>query len=315
MKMHMLGSDTEVFLRDKSTGSIIPGHPGLIPGTKEQPVMIGSYAGIQLDNVLAEVTFPPSKGSNEWIRNVTNSREEVSLWLSDRGIKPVYIPSYNFKARELATAWGGMLGCKPDHAADISDPCEDVKAQDFATLRTGSGHIHISLKAPAPASEILQKVRILDLVIGAPLALYNNGSERRTMYGRAGRFRFKPEYPGFEYRTPDNYWYGHFNDAMLDNMYSYIHQVINSDWNTGYLQWINSRHTGICHAINSGDKKLIRQYLDDNPFGCLPYPKASKDEKINSTAKEGIRFRATKVGATPLTMDDVYFNTGGTSAS
>ena len=286
MKMDKLGSDTEMFLVDKKSGSIIPGHPGLIPGTKDKPFQIGDYASLQLDNVLAEVTFPPSVHPDMWVHNVQGSKAEVKNYLNSHGLKPAFVASHHFKARELATAWGTTLGCEPDHSCDIQDPCDDVKAEKFPTLRTGSGHIHISLKAPATADEILHKVRILDIAIGAPLSLYNDGAERRTMYGRAGRFRFKPEYPGFEYRAPDNFWYGHFTAGLLHDLFCYVQHVIDSNYDGGYIRWLNKNHSDVCRAINEGNEDLVRDFISQSPFGgiTVPDPKGKKKVK-KATAK------------------------------
>jgi hypothetical protein len=285
MKLNMVGSDTEMFIAEKKTGKIIPGHPGLIPGTKEEPFLVGDCASMQLDNVLGEVTFPPCDGSGSWVTRVIDSRKEVARFLLAKGLKPVYCSSFNFKPRDLATQWGATLGCKPDHAADTSDPCVDVKAGDFPTLRSASGHIHISLREPATAHEIMQRVRVLDAMLAAPISMYNDGSERRTMYGRAGRFRFKPEYPGFEYRTLDNYWYGHFNVGQLDELYGIIHTAINHTWNKNYLDWLNAKHVDLCRAINVGNAEYIKSFLRESPFGHFSQPnKTAKKREINRLA-------------------------------
>lgn len=57
----LIGADPEAFLKDKNSGKIISA-VGLVPGSKEEPHLIGEnkFEAIQTDNVMIEFCLEPT---------------------------------------------------------------------------------------------------------------------------------------------------------------------------------------------------------------------------------------------------------------
>src|SRR3990167_7527580 len=68
MRKYTLGTDPEVFFKNKETGEFVPAI-GLIPGTKEEPFKFKGDNGynytLQIDNVACEFTIPPCSTPEE----------------------------------------------------------------------------------------------------------------------------------------------------------------------------------------------------------------------------------------------------------
>lgn len=203
------GFDPEVFVRHRSTGDLIPGFE-LLPGPKPSPVEALGPACVYPDGFAVEFATEP-KGCLAYctdriqtglrIAARTAEKAEAGLDLSD----VAHIPNITrYSARQVE------LGCSPSHNAygQESQIPEDPYALPFRTIGC---HIHFGRNGnPAnPRSALLapqtieRTVRVLDYVVGPIMTSLLAGLEdplRRTVYGRAGEFRFKPY--GFEYRVP-----------------------------------------------------------------------------------------------------------------
>jgi len=82
------------------------------------------------------------------------------------------------------------------------------------TLRTCGGHIHIGYDNPSiETSEKI--VYAMDMMLGLDSIILDSDVKRRSMYGKAGSFRFKPY--GLEYRTLSNFWIK--NDKSIEWTY------------------------------------------------------------------------------------------------
>lgn len=278
-----LGCDVEFF--GAKNGNIIPLSPQLIPGTKKKPFEIGDYASLQLDNVLGEITFPPAYDRHSFATYVHRAKDEVRDYLAARDIEPIYKPHHMFHPSELMSDHAQTIGCEPDYAADVNDPVNGPDMDEFKQLRTSSGHIHIGVNRPISPDEIIQRVRALDFAITAPLILMGgpDGSRRRTLYGQAGRFRFK-DY-GFEYRTPDSWWFGQDEFRSLPNLiYKYIASTMGVSMESSAWGWINANHSHMAKAINEGDKDRIHTYLNSYPLYKLCKPSKSSEQAYETMA-------------------------------
>ena len=272
-----LGHDTEFFLA--KDGKIIPATREIIPGTKKEPFKIGDNAFLQLDNVLGEITCDPSMSSSHFMDKCTETRYEVEKYLERLGYDAVFQSHHHFNPDDLMTPWARVAACEPDFAADLDDKNKPMSRKLFQTLRSASGHVHIGIDRPLDANEVLQYVRGLDFAL-APLMLNApDGFERRKLYGQAGRFRFKPY--GFEYRTPDNWWFGANSPHELPyHMYSTINQVITTPMNSDLWIDINDRHSKLCSAINRGDKEAVESIIQMVGFYRL---KVSKTDSLKKS--------------------------------
>ena len=77
-------------------------------------------------------------------------------------------------------------------------------------FRTAAGHIHIGwtedqdINDPVHQNRCNLIARELDFYLGLPSLFYDDDTQRREMYGKAGCIRYKSY--GVEYRTLSNMW-------------------------------------------------------------------------------------------------------------
>lgn len=198
-----LGSDPELFLKNKD-GKIVSAI-GKIGGTKKKPRPIkelGKGFFVQEDNVLLEYNTPIAKTEQQWVDNHKAIREYLSVMVGQQGLELADIASHSMPEDEMKTPKAWVFGCDPDfNVWDLKMNPKPHAADPL--LRSAGGHIHIGSENPNPP-DMIRLGRLLDLFVGAPLAMKDKDKTRRELYGRAGSIRFKPY--GLEYRTPSNYW-------------------------------------------------------------------------------------------------------------
>ncbi len=203
------GFDPEVFVRNRTTGDLIPGFE-LLPGPKPSPDSALGPSCVYPDGFAVEFATEP-KGCLAYatdhiqagLRLAARAAERVDGGLDLADV--AHIPNITtYGARQV------QLGCSPSHNAygKESQIPEDPYALPFRTIGC---HVHFgrnpnvaNLRANLLAPQTIeQTVRTLDYVVGPIMTSLLAGLEdplRRTIYGRAGEFRFKPY--GFEYRVP-----------------------------------------------------------------------------------------------------------------
>jgi hypothetical protein len=215
VKLVTVGTDAELFLRDKSTGEIISAE-GLIRGSKHRPFKFDKedkYASTQLDNVLAEFTIRPARTALEFLRGINKSISYIKKTLP-KNIEPIIQASANLDDKWLMTEHAQMFGCEPDFNAYTKSINEKPYCENF-NLRSCGGHIHAGYEGIEQKfkgdifnydvdDQRASIVKVLDLFISVPLVVMEPDSERKLLYGKAGAFRPKPY--GVEYRTPSS-WY------------------------------------------------------------------------------------------------------------
>lgn len=205
----LVGADIEMFISDKEQ-KIISAEP-FIQGSKHKPFMWDEGYGIQLDNVMAEFTMPPSSSKQEFIYSIKKSIEYIQSQIP-KDCKVVGLPTAYLDKKELMSESAQTFGCEPDYNA-YSLSIQRVKRKKANPLmRTAGGHIHIGYDNPTPfkggtrlyKDERQVIVKNMDALIGVPLVLIEPDNERKLLYGKAGSFRPKPY--GLEYRTPSSYY-------------------------------------------------------------------------------------------------------------
>jgi hypothetical protein len=215
VKLLTIGTDSELFLRNKSTGEIISAE-GYIKGSKECPFKydsVNEWYTTQLDNVLAEFTIPPAKDVKAFLTGVAKSISYIRSSLPE-DIEPIIQASAKLDEKYLQTEQAMKFGCEPDFNAYTKYINEKPFAEDY-TLRSCGGHIHagydgieVGFDGDIFGYEVDEQrasiVQVLDLFLSVPLVKMEPDSERKLLYGKAGAFRPKPY--GVEYRTPSN-WY------------------------------------------------------------------------------------------------------------
>lgn len=198
--MSKLGGDLE-FAFKNDAGNFIPA--GMLPinGVKGAPEPYPT-GGIEVDGCAVELTFPPADDEDAFVGNILNHYAAMADRFSIYG-KLVTVSSVEFDEAVLRMVPGSsQMGCDPDFNVwtGKENPKPRPKTPGF---RTFGGHVHIE-----NGNEAL--IKACDLILGMWSVCFDKDKERRSLYGKAGAFRFKPY--GVEYRVLSNFW---CNDEFL----------------------------------------------------------------------------------------------------
>jgi hypothetical protein len=161
----------------------------------------------------------------------------------------------SFPKEELSDPRAFIFGCDPDLNAWTGRINPRPKAAD-QNLRSCGGHLHIGYKFKTKA-EAKRAVKLVELFVGVPSVLIDEGEERKKLYGKAGAMRYKPY--GVEYRTLSNFWV--FDKELRTWVYRNVERamsLLDTDFDVDSLRDV------IVHTINDNDKSmahsLINQY-------------------------------------------------------
>lgn len=213
----LLGSDPEVFLINHM------GEPvsavGLVGGTKESPLIVGGHGYLE-DNVSVEFNIPPANNVEAWVNSHQEALEYITKAIAiPNKLSVAIVSALEFPDSELKTQAAQTFGCNPDFNAWLLEPNPSPKAEN-TNLRTAGGHIHIGVQLNL--AKKMQLVRVLDLMLGVPLAMLNPGDRRNELYGNAGACRLKPY--GVEYRVPSNIWLT--SETLMREVYGVVTDVV-----------------------------------------------------------------------------------------
>ena len=215
LKKLRIGSDPEFMLLDADKNIISA--VDLLPGTKQEPHPFDNGCSIQVDNVMGELCVPPTNSPEEMYNNIQKGlTSTIDLLPKGFGIK--IKASHSYPKEQLDNPIASVFGCDPDyHPYGIEDQTETVREGiEDKNLRSCGGHIHVELTEIM--SMIIEKsveeytynplifafVKKLDYYLGIPSLLFDEDSNRRLLYGKAGSHRIKSY--GVEYRTLSNFW-------------------------------------------------------------------------------------------------------------
>lgn len=190
----LIGSDPELFYREKATG-LFRSVAQLLPGTKQRPHPV-ELGAVQVDGMAAEFNTDPAASAAEFVTNVTTVLNQLKEMLPDGEL--VAQPVAEFGAEYMASVSEAErnLGCDPDFNAYTGLPNEAPDVE--ATFRTGSGHVHIGFTQDVDPNspqhlEVCRTItKQMDLFLGIPSLLFDGNVQRRELYGKAGAFRPSP---------------------------------------------------------------------------------------------------------------------------
>jgi hypothetical protein len=216
-----IGADPEIFVGDsQSVRSIID----KIGGTKEcpAPLPLGDGFAVQEDNVALEFNIPASSGKDQFVSNISAAMEFLENVVKDRyGYNFVNQSAVSFPESELIDPRSWVFGCDPDFNAWTLKRNPRPKAKD-RNLRSCGGHVHIGCELTK--DQKIELVRMLDMRLGVPSTLMDQGELRKELYGKAGAFRDKPY--GLEYRTLSNYWV--FDKKLMGWVYEQVDRSLDA---------------------------------------------------------------------------------------
>jgi len=193
-----IGSDLELFLKNKTTGEL-ESAIGVFGGTKKEPKYIGNLCYIQEDNILVEANIPPVTSFEDFFKYISYIKHYIlenyphlDLHYSCSEIAPQRL-LLNQKALEF--------GCDPVLIVDYNDEGDvipdidfeqSIVEKQFSTIRVGGFHIHFGYDNHSP--EISREIVKL-FEKNVTLKLMNEEYDphnRRKFYGKSGEYRLKP---------------------------------------------------------------------------------------------------------------------------
>jgi hypothetical protein len=248
-----LGADIEVFLKNKETGEVVSAE-GLIKGSKEFPFFFmddNPFFATSLDNIMAEFCIPPAKNSADF----RSSIETAIGYITDNIPKDLSVfafPAARIDGKYLQTENAMLFGCHPDFDAWRNGSMNERPGGALSNLRSCGGHIHVGYDDPDMATN-LQLIKAMDIFVGLPSVLQEPDNDRKSLYGKAGAFRFK-DY-GVEYRTISNYYINspELTHWAFDNTTNAV-EFVNQDNKIS-----RTEADGIQLAINKADKQLAEE--------------------------------------------------------
>ena len=220
---------------------------GYINADKWHPHQIPDMAPgftLQEDNVSLEYGIPPAATVEEFTRSI-NLVMQRSL---------AYVPNLSFSKMsclifpkdQMEHPMAHVFGCEPDLNAWTGK--ENMKPRPpHKYMRSAGGHVHVETQKD-PSSVI----KAMDLFLGVPSVLMDEGEDRKKLYGSAGAHRVKPY--GVEYRTLSNFWI--FDDRLIKWVWDNTERALASDID------LSSCAKDIIKAINKNDKVLAKQLVD-----------------------------------------------------
>jgi len=199
----LIGADPEVFV--KQDGKHVSAY-NLIPGTKQHPHKVNSGA-VQVDGMALEFNIDPVDKEEDFLYNIEDVLSTLKSMIPGYEVDITPVAVFDKDYMEAQPNEATILGCSVDYNAwsGMPNPTPNQKA----LFRTAAGHIHIGWtedvmideRHKSIASKLTQQ---LDFFNGLPSVIYDDNTQRRELYGRAGAFRPKPY--GLEYRVLSNMW-------------------------------------------------------------------------------------------------------------
>jgi len=223
---------------------------GILPGSKKEPFS-NEFGEIMEDNVLAEFTINPQNTAEDFSQAFDDQITALKEMLKPHGLGIAFKSSVHFKPEELTSKQAREAGCDPDYNAWAA--LNPTVRLGNTTLRTAAGHIHMDIPTADRHPRNRQRVaKVCDLLIGVPLTLVSNDTERRKLYGGAGAHR--PKLYGIEYRVPDNSW---VENPELRRWVFNVVQIISNEYEY-YSQYADQYKEKILKAINEDDLEAAR---------------------------------------------------------
>lgn len=239
-----LGTDPEVFLQDKQGNPV--SSIGYINADKWNPHQIPDMPSgytLQEDNVSLEYGIPPASTAQEFIGSINAVMERSLAYLPELSFSK--LSCIVFPEDQMKHPMAHIFGCEPDYDAwSLKSNRKPQPPHPF--MRSAGGHVHVETKL-----DPVRVIRLLDLYLGVPSVLMDNGEDRKKLYGKAGAHRVKSY--GVEYRTLSNFWI--FNDRLIQWVWDNVERALASDVNVDELQDL------ILEAINNNNKEVAEQLV------------------------------------------------------
>lgn len=241
-----LGSDPEVFLQDNAGNPISA--IGYINANKWNPMQIPDMPDgytLQEDNVSLEYGIPPAASADEFVVHINNVMQKSLEYLPELSFSK--LSCIVFPESQMKHPMAHIFGCEPDFNAWTKD-INPKPTPPHPLMRSAGGHVHVeTTRSP------LEVIRNMDLFLGVPSVLMDNGEMRKQLYGKAGAFRAK-DY-GVEYRTLSNFWI--FKDDLIRWVWHNTQRAVDYEGDVSVLE------ARIMDAINNNNKDEAKKLVDE----------------------------------------------------
>lgn len=244
--MFKIGCDPELFMQDAAGGFISA--IGRIGGSKHAPIPLvdlGDGFAVQEDNVAVEFNIPAAESVEEFQLNVNKVIKFLSDGIMTQGLHFADVSAVSFPEEQLLDPRALEFGCDPDFCAWTGRKNPRPKTED-KNLRSCGGHVHVGYQF-ADKQQAMECIKAMDVFLGIPSVLMDEGELRKNLYGKWGAFRFKPY--GVEYRTLSNFWV--FDNKLIKWVWDGTARALDAVRNG--MSFDNDKEL-IRHAINNNDK-------------------------------------------------------------
>lgn len=256
-----LGADPEIFClgQDNNYRSAID----TFGGTKHEPrhlEELGAGFCVQEDNVALEFNIPASETSEVFIKNINSVVNYLSKAAAEAfGLHFSKESGVLFPEDQLQDIRALEFGCEPDYNAWTGRKNPRPAAGD-PRLRSAGGHVHVGIEEDLTRKDKCRIAQLMDLHLGIPSVLMDQGTMRKELYGKAGAMRFKPY--GLEYRTLSNFWV--FSDTLNKWVWDATERALN-DYKAGVD--VSSMEELLVGTINNNNVRQASQIVAE--YGLL----------------------------------------------
>lgn len=248
----LVGADPELFVAKE--GKLVSCH-GLLPGTKEKPFPVKGGA-VQVDGMAAEFNIDPAHDEEGFITNLNTVQEALRELLGGHTIEAIPVAHFGLEYIQSQPLEARILGCEPDFNAWL-DGKENPKPNEDTPFRTASGHVHIGYKdGGLSLDEGVVVAKQMDFFLGLSSLFWDDDTQRRELYGKAGCFRPKPY--GVEYRTLSNAWLK--SEEISRKVFRLVQTGMKALFDG---DMVFERYEGIEQVINTSNKKEAERMLKD----------------------------------------------------
>jgi len=244
-----LGTDPEVFLQDHAGNPISA--IGYINADKWNPMQIPDMPEgytLQEDNVSLEYGVPPSASADEFVQHINAVMEKSKEYLPNLSFSK--LSCIVFPEEQMNHPAAHIFGCEPDFNAWTKEVNKKPEPP-HPFMRSAGGHIHVET-----TKDPMAVIRAMDLFLGVPSVLMDNGEMRKQLYGKAGAFRAKSY--GVEYRTLSNFWI--FKNELIRWVWANTQRALDS---VDAID-VAKDEARILRSINDNDKDtalaLVKEY-------------------------------------------------------
>ncbi len=266
MSRNTIGTDPEFFITTKS-GDYVNAET-MFPGTKTEPHIMESGAGLQTDNVAVEFASPVAGDGEDFVNKLRDTFNELFEMIPEDMVLDM-AASATFEDRELQTEQAQLFGCSASYDAWALRENDQPNATD-SNLRSTGAHIHIGqvdgdgndfLHDPYGKINVVRMCDALHGIISVVLDTDKASIKRRELYGKAGEHR--PTDYGVEYRTLSSFWLKSPSLVMMvDSLTSDALRAVREEEHDGLIENLGGGDK-IQEIINTGDIEAAEQAITD----------------------------------------------------